>query len=286
VVGAHVPFHHPSPSVVVKGDQLATTADDDLQTLAGRQVARVDDQRNVWVCDHIKNDSVPRADQDPESAVFPQEPNGSHGWTRGGEAGCERPGEKSIYVEVTFSHARSLAVGSVRIRRSVRGVAKRDDEHAMEHFAAARELLRYESDRLSNIFSAFLLANTVLMGFLLHAATSSGGLPGEPDTAVAGGLVGLCVCGLWLAAYERIASTLEMRIARARETEPGGWELLTGRPHSFDQGQAVVFDGEDEPRRVKGLARLEIRSAGRLLISVFIVLYATVAVWGLVDAVK
>ena len=172
------------------------------------------------------------------------------------------------------------------IRRSVRGVGKRDDEHAMEHFAAARDMLRFESDRLSSIFSAFLLANTVLMGFLLHAATSSGGFPGEPGTAVAGGLVGLCVSGLWLAAYERNASALEMRMARARETEPDGWELLTGRPHSFDQGEAVVFDGQDEPIRVKGLARLEIRNAGRLLIALFIVVYATVAVWGIVDAVK
>jgi hypothetical protein len=173
-----------------------------------------------------------------------------------------------------------------RVRRSVRGVGKRDDEHAMEHFAAARDMLRYESDRLSSIFSAFLLANTVLMGFLLHAATGGGGFPGETGTAVAGGLVGLCVSGLWLAAYERNASALEMRIARARETEPDGWELLTGRPDSFDQGEAVVFDGRDEPMRVKGLARLGIRNAGRLLISLFSVVYATVAVWGIVDAVR
>jgi hypothetical protein len=176
--------------------------------------------------------------------------------------------------------------GSDAVRRSVRGVGKRDDEHAMEHFAAARDMLRFESDRLSNIFSAFLLANTVFIGFLLHAATSSGGFPGEPGTAVAGGLVGLCVSGLWLAAYERNASLLEMRMARGRETEPDGWELLTGRPHSFDQGHSVAFEGDDEPMRVKGLARLEIRNAGRLLIGLFIVVYATVAVWGFVDAVK
>ena len=56
-------------------------------------------------------------------------------------------------------------------------MGKRDDEHAMEHFAAARDMLHFESDRLSNIFSAFLLANTVLMGFLLHvrAGRPSGG---------------------------------------------------------------------------------------------------------------
>jgi hypothetical protein len=165
-------------------------------------------------------------------------------------------------------------------------MGKRDDEHAMEHFAAARDMLHFESDRLSNIFSAFLLANTVLMGFLLHAATSSGGFPGEPGTAVAGGLVGVCVTGLWLAAYERNSALLEMRMARARETEPDDWELLTGRPHSFVRGDAAVFDGEDEPMRVTGLARLEIKYAGRLLIALFAVAYATVAIWGLVDAIK
>jgi hypothetical protein len=164
-------------------------------------------------------------------------------------------------------------------------VGTRDDEHPMEHFAAARDLIRYESDRLSSIFAAFLLANTVLIGFLLHATTSSGGFPGVPGTAVAGGLVGLCVSCLWLAAYERNASVLEMRMARARETEPDGWELVTGRPHSFEQGHATAFEGEDQPRRVKGLARLEIRNAGRLLIALFIVAYATVAVWGFVDVV-
>src|SRR6478735_8729864 len=104
-------------------------------------------------------------------------------------------------------------------------MGKRDDEHAMEHFAAARDMLRYESDRLSSIFSAFLLANTVLIGFVLHATMTSGGFPGEPGTALAGGLVGVCVSALWLAAYERNVSVLEMRMARARETEPDGWEL-------------------------------------------------------------
>jgi hypothetical protein len=161
----------------------------------------------------------------------------------------------------------------------------RDDDHAMEHFAAARDMLRYESDRLSSIFSAFLLANTVFIGFLMHAATSGGGFPGDPGTAVAGGLVGLCVSGLWLAAYERSASAVEMRLARARETEPDHWEVVTGRPHSFERGDAVLFDGEDEPMRVTGLARLEIRNAGRVLILLFLVVYATVAVWGLVDAI-
>jgi hypothetical protein len=165
-------------------------------------------------------------------------------------------------------------------------MGKRDDEHAMEHFAAARDMLRYESDRLSSIFAAFLLANTVLMGFLLHATTNGEGFPGEPGTAVAGGLVGVCVSALWLAAYERNTSALEMRLARARETEPDGWELLTGRPYSFEQGEAAEFDGHDKPLRVKGLARLEIRNAGRLLIALFIVAYATVAIWGLVDAIK
>ncbi len=146
-------------------------------------------------------------------------------------------------------------------------------------------MLRLESDRLSNVFSAFLLANTVFIGFLLHAATGHGGFPGEPGIAMVGGLVGLCVSSLWLAAYERNAAAVDMRMARARETEPDGWELLTGRPHSFDQGQAVRFDGEDRPRRVKGLGRLQIRNAGRLLIALFIVAYTTVAVWGFVDAV-
>jgi len=165
-------------------------------------------------------------------------------------------------------------------------VVTRDDAHATQHFDAARDMLRFESDRLSNIFSAFLLANTVLMGFLLHAATGAGGFPGESGTAIAGGLVGLCVSGLWLAAYEHNASSLDMRMARAREIEPEGWEVLTGRPRSFEQGQAVTFDDEEAPLRVRGLARLGIRNAGRLLIALFIVSYATVAVWGFVDAVE
>jgi hypothetical protein len=165
-------------------------------------------------------------------------------------------------------------------------VVARDDEHAMEHFAAARDMVRYESDRLSSIFAAFLLANTFLMGFLLHATTSSGGFPGEAGTAITGGVAGACVSLIWLAAYERNQALLRMRLARARETEPAGWELVSGRPASFDRGDAAVFDGEDQPLRVRGLARLEIKSAGRLLIALFIVLYTTVAVWGFVDAIS
>jgi hypothetical protein len=162
----------------------------------------------------------------------------------------------------------------------------RDDEHAQEHFAAARDMLHYESDRLSNIFAAFLLANTFLMGFLLHAATTGGGFPGEPGTAIVGGIAGICVTLIWLAAYERNIAMLEMRLARARETEPDGWELLSGRPQSFDQGDEAWFDGVDAPMRVTGLARLQIHSAGRLLIALFVVLYTTITVWGVVDAVS
>jgi hypothetical protein len=165
-------------------------------------------------------------------------------------------------------------------------VDRRDDEHAREHFSAARDMLRFEADRLSNIFSAFLLANTVLMGFLLHAATGGGGFPGEPGTAIAGGVIGLCVSGLWFAAYDRMAAAVDMRLARARETQPDGWELLTGRPDSFDRGEEVSFDGVDEPMRVHGLARIGVRNSGRLLIGLFMLIYATIAVWGLVDAVK
>jgi hypothetical protein len=165
-------------------------------------------------------------------------------------------------------------------------MSRRDDEHAMEHFAAARDMLRFESDRLSNVFSAFLLANTVFIGFLLHAATGNGGFPGEPGIAIIGGLVGLCVSGLWLAAYSRNAAAVDMRMARAREIEPDGWELLSGRPHSFEQGEEVSFDDEDAPRRVHGLGRMQLRSAGRLLIMLFVLAYATVAVWGFVDAVQ
>jgi hypothetical protein len=165
-------------------------------------------------------------------------------------------------------------------------MVSRDDEHALEHFAAARDMLRYESDRLSSIFAAFLLANTFLMGFLLHAATTGGGFPGDAGTAIVGGLAGLCVTLIWLAAYERNVALLEMRQARARETEPDGWELLSGRPQSFDDGEAAQFAGDERPMRVTGLARLQIHSAGRLLIALFLVLYATIALWGFVDAVR
>ena len=164
-------------------------------------------------------------------------------------------------------------------------MGKRDDEHAMEHFAAARDMLRYETERLSAVFSAFLLANTVLMGFLLHAATGGGGFPGEPGTAIAGGLFGLVVSVVWFGAYEYNASAVDMRLARARETEPDDWEVVTGRPQSFVQGQEAEFDGEEAPLRLKGIARLGIRNAARLLIALFIVIYGTIALWGFVDAV-
>ena len=104
-------------------------------------------------------------------------------------------------------------------------------------------------------------------GFLLHTAVGSNDFPGQPGKAVVGGVLGLCVSVLWLAAYEHVAASVDMRIARAREIEPEGWELLTGRPHSFSHGKEVAFDGEDEPMRVTGFARLGIRNAARLLIA-------------------
>ena len=111
----------------------------------------------------------------------------------------------------------------------------RDDEHAREHFAAACEMLRYESDRLSSVFAAFLLANTFLMGFLLHATTSNGGFPGEPGTAIIGGVGGICVSLIWLAAYER--NTLRSGCVWR---EPGDGTRRVGTP---DRASPVVRPG-------------------------------------------
>lgn len=151
----------------------------------------------------------------------------------------------------------------------------------LERFQLAAQILRDEYDRLFSNFGAFLVANALLMGFLLNA-TRRGGFPGDPGTAMAGGAIGIMITVLWWSAYERNTKAVDMRLALVREAEPAGLEIFTGRPRSFAKGGKVEID--DDPYEFRGLGRIRIRVSVRLLILVFLAGYAVIAGWATIDA--
>ncbi len=148
---------------------------------------------------------------------------------------------------------------------------------SVEQFRMAVELVRLEAERLFQIFGAFLLAETVLTGFLLNAASTR-----ERGPYVAlGGAVGIAMTAIWWTALQRHTASHRFRMAQANECEPAGWRLLRERGEGFAAGEPVEVGGEQHRFRGWG-ERLTTRRFVELLMMLFVLAHAALLVVGVV----
>jgi len=147
-----------------------------------------------------------------------------------------------------------------------------DESKSMDSYTNALEQVRYEGQLLWQIFSAFLLAHTVFLAFLLQTAFGSGRMnsyhPGVFLASVVGGLL----CIPWAASYSRSSDYYTFRMAQAREAEPTGWNLLKGEGEQFSAGRSVKIG--TQTHRVSWLGRvLRTKRSVPLLIAFFALVY-------------
>ena len=140
-------------------------------------------------------------------------------------------------------------------------------------YSATVQMVIYESQLFWTIMGVFLLAETLLAGFLLGVA------PKETPVSfrILGSVLGLFTTWLWLVAILRAVAYHRLRIFQARELDRRLGFSLFVRAEPFANGQEIVVDGANHQQ--PWLARWpSIKQAGILLSFGFAFLFLIILV--------
>src|SRR3990170_4177089 len=99
---------------------------------------------------------------------------------------------------------------------------KRDDDKkdvAEKEYDRAISLMQYQTELLWQEFGAFLLAETVLIGFLGTAFVQDSTLAGKNLLILGGATLGLILCFPWWSTFEHNYEYYVLRIAQAKQHE-------------------------------------------------------------------
>ena len=151
------------------------------------------------------------------------------------------------------------------------------DGEKCSKYQVAIQLLQYDQQILWLIFGAFLLPQTVLLGFLLDSTLSAGPVAVWHVGRFIAAVLGLLVCVPWFAAYKRNAAYYFFRMSQAKAAEPDGWHLLREEGEKFADGHEVVVDGK--AHQLPCLSRvLRTRWAILMLMSLFPIIYVALVI--------
>jgi hypothetical protein len=147
-----------------------------------------------------------------------------------------------------------------------------------QRYSAALDLLGQERQLFWQTFSAFLLAHTVFMAFLLQAVSHSD-IPSWSPVLWLASWLGFILCVPWLAAQWRTSAYNDLRMAQAREAEPAPWRLLKDISQAFAEGNRVIIEERpfQLPRLIRRL-RLRTTYSVMALIGLFAVMYVVIAI--------
>jgi hypothetical protein len=146
--------------------------------------------------------------------------------------------------------------------------SKTDEALIEKKYDRAISLMQYQTELLWKEFEAFLLAETVLIGFLGNALIKEDAIIGKNPLVYWGAILGLIICIPWLSTFLHTYEFYNFRMAQAkRHEEELGFELLS-EGKKLSSGDEVVIDFKRF--RLAWLARfLPPRCAVGLLISLF-----------------
>jgi hypothetical protein len=114
---------------------------------------------------------------------------------------------------------------------------------AKEEYDRALSLMQYHIQLLWQEFGAFLLAETVLIGFLGTILAQEGTVAGNRLLTFGGAILGLLLCIPWWSTYWHNYKYYELRITQARGHEKAlGISLLTDGK-KLSSGDSVSIDG-------------------------------------------
>lgn len=95
-------------------------------------------------------------------------------------------------------------------------------------YQAAAENEKYEADMVWQTFSAFLLAQTIFLAFLLQSLFGQNYVVHFAFGTNIAAIFGLLICVPWMISFYRSMAFFNLRSKQARSAEPEGWDLLKG----------------------------------------------------------
>lgn len=122
-----------------------------------------------------------------------------------------------------------------------------------------------EGALLWQVFAAFLVAHSVLVGFILSAFSQD---PVSVRGLLVGGVFGGVLCIPWYAAFSRSAAYYDFWLAVAARAEPPGIRLISGEGRRFAEGKSVKIVCDEH--QIPWIGRqLRVKRAGAILILAF-----------------
>jgi len=101
-------------------------------------------------------------------------------------------------------------------------------EEKIARYQAAADNEKYEAEMVWQTFSAFLLAQTIFLAFILQSSFAKDNLVKFNFGTNIAALFGLLICLPWMISFYRSMAFFNYRSKQAKITEPEGWDLLNG----------------------------------------------------------
>lgn len=137
----------------------------------------------------------------------------------------------------------------------------------LEKYKCFLETLRYDAALLWRIFGAYLLPQTILLGFLLSVGLGEGEIISWNLGVFVAGMVGFWFCIIWMVSCFRALALYDYSCDRAKQVEPSNWDLLKGPREKFTEGS---LDG------MKWYNKLRVRHTILMIIVTFVALYSVI----------
>ena len=168
----------------------------------------------------------------------------------------------------------------------LRDKIKIKDSSELEFYKLALGLAKEEANVLWNFSQNYLLANTIIIGFISQGIFEETKIIFEPNNGIfALSLIGLTISLLWLFSYRRRSNYYKFRIAQARQREPSGLSLVGGDGEYFSKGDTIEIEGKGYSLGVSRAFRTS--WVMTLFISLFILLYIAIicisSPWGIIS---
>lgn len=107
------------------------------------------------------------------------------------------------------------------------------------------QLLIFEGQMLWTILTAFLVTNTILLGFIGQMVSNLKPVAfGTNWPCFIAGLLGFLLIIPWIGTFLRNSDYYHFRMEQAKETEPEGYSLLTERGEKFAEGSQVAVNNK------------------------------------------
>ncbi len=118
------------------------------------------------------------------------------------------------------------------------------NDRAEREYDYAISLMQYHTDLLWKEFSAFLLANTVLIGFLATALADKEPIVRENWLVFLGSILGLLICPLWCATFQHNYKYYQLRVLQAKRHESALGISLLSEGGMLSEGEPVHIGDE------------------------------------------